>query len=68
MVLIYLVDDRFGLIECPCILHHQQEVPFHFAKTVVHVALDFLGNHLHVNGILDDLIVLRVFLKHKTGT
>jgi hypothetical protein len=58
----YLVDLRAGFVECLCVGDEQHDVGEHLGKRRVRPLLDLDGDHLQVDGVLDDLVVVSVLL------
>jgi hypothetical protein len=63
LILTYLIDLRVWLIVLKSIVKHEHKVRHHVVNAEINCVFQFLRNFLQVNGPLDHLIVIRVFLQ-----
>ena len=59
----HLVDERVGFVISAGVVEHEEEVGHHIVQTIILTHCHPLVNPLHVDRLLDHLVVIRILLK-----
>ena len=64
-VVCYFVDLGLGMIVFPCVRYHQQKVIFHIVQGWIFVILDFSSDHLQIDRLGDDQVIIWINLARR---